>query len=278
MKRFFCLTLVIILANISWAQSNAYQVKVMGKGSSIVFLPGFTCPGEVWDPTISNLEDEYETHQFTYAGFGGVPEIEFPWYATLVEEISTYIKEADLKNVVIIGHSMGGMLAIDIAAKLPNRIKKMVLVDALPNIREIMMPQVPVEQIVFDNPYNNQMLAASDSALGVTAGYMAMGMSNQTNRHQELIDYILNSDRKTYVYGYTELLRLDLKEKLKDLTTKTLILGADFPSREAVLPNFESQYANLKNKEIKIATNSKHFIMYDQSEWFHQEVNNFLAE
>tara|TARA_B100000749_G_C18122328_1_gene340370 strand:- start:74 stop:592 length:519 start_codon:yes stop_codon:yes gene_type:complete len=171
---------------------------------------------------------------------------------------------------------MGGMLAIDIAAKLPKRVKKMVLVDALPNIREIIMPQVPVEQIVFDNPYNNQMIAASDSALRVTAGYMAMGMSNQTSHHQELIDYILQSDRKTYVYGYTELLKLDLKEKLKELDTETLILGADFPTKEAVLPNFESQYENLKKKEIKIATNSKHFIMYDQPEWFYQEVNNFL--
>ena len=120
------------------------------------------------------------------------------------------------------------------------------------------------------------MLAASDSALAVTAGYMAKGMSNQPNRHQELIDYILQSDRKTYVYGYTELLKLDLRDKLKNLSTETLILGADFPSKEAVLPNFESQYAHLKSKEIKIATNSKHFIMYDQPEWFYKEVNNFL--
>lgn len=276
MKQFFSITLLFILSNLGFAQSNAYEVKVTGHGQTIIFLPGFTCPGEVWDNTISNLESNYQTHQFTYAGFGGVPEIELPWYETLVEAISAYIENNNYQNVVIIGHSMGGMLAIDIAARFPERIEKMILVDALPNIREIMMPHVPVEQIVFDNPYNNQMLAASDSAMAVSAGYMAMGMSNQSSHHQELIDYIVNSDRKTYVYGFTELLKLDLKDRLNDLTAKTLILGADFPSKEAVLPNFESQYANLENKEIKIATNSKHFIMYDQPEWFYEEVNNFL--
>jgi len=120
------------------------------------------------------------------------------------------------------------------------------------------------------------MLAASDSALAITAGYMAQGMSNQTSHHQALIDYTLNADRKTYVYGYTELLRLDLRSRLKDITTKTLILGADFPSKEAVLTNFEAQFSSLKNKEIKIASNSRHFIMYDQPKWLNKEINKFL--
>ncbi|MEM9329437.1 MAG: alpha/beta hydrolase [Bacteroidota bacterium] len=276
MKRLLSLLFFIALCHLGFAQNKAFHVSVAGTGQHMVLLPGFSCPGGVWDHTISHLEAKYQTHQFTYAGFGGVPAIEMPWYGTLVEEITAYIRDNDLQRIVVMGHSMGGMLAIDIAARLPDRVKKMILVDALPNIREIMMPQVPVEQIAFDSPYNNQMLAASDSALAVTAGYMAAGMSNQASRHQELVDYILQSDRETYVYGYTELLKLDLKDKLSDLTTVTLILGADFPSKDLVLPNFELQYANLKNKEIKIATNSKHFIMYDQPEWFHEEVNNFL--
>lgn len=276
MRRFFYLTLLIASVNFGFAQSKAFDVKVAGKGQPLIFLPGFTCPGAIWDETITNLESKFKTYQFTYAGFGDVPEIEMPWYGTLANEIASYIEEQKLKNVIIIGHSMGGMLAIDIAARHPNRISKMVMVDALPCIREIVMPQVPVEQIAFESPYNTQMINASDSALRVTAGYMAMGMSNQTSRHQELIGYIMNSDRETYVYGYTELLKLDLREKLATIPASTLILGADFPSKEAVMPNFESQFANLKNKEIKIASNSKHFIMFDQPEWFYAEVNNFL--
>tara|TARA_B100001245_G_C22801517_1_gene386311 strand:- start:137 stop:970 length:834 start_codon:yes stop_codon:yes gene_type:complete len=276
MKRFFYLTILIVFAHLGFAQSKAYEVKVAGKGQPIIFLPGFTCPGEVWDNTISNLKSTYQTHQFTYAGFGDVPAIELPWYGTLADEIAHYIETKKLKNVIIIGHSMGGMLAIDLAAKLPKQISKMVLVDALPNIKEIVMPQVPVEQITFDNPYNQQMIAASDSALAVTAGYMAMGMSNKADRHQELINYILQSDRKTYVYGYTELLKLDLRNKLANIKAETLVLGADFPSKEMTLPNFEAQFSQLENKEIKIASGSKHFIMFDQPEWFYQEVNNFL--
>lgn len=276
MRRFAFYILLTFSITLGFAQSNAFEVKVSGKGQPVIFLPGFTCPGEVWDQTIANLEGKHKTYQFTYAGFGGVPEIELPWYETLVSEISTYIESNELNDVIIIGHSMGGMLAIDIAANHPDRISKMVLVDALPCIREIMMPQFTADQIAFDNPYNQQMMAASDSALRVTAGYMAMGMSHSAEKHDELIHYILTSDRKTYVYGYTELLKLDLREKLACISARTLVLGADFPSKEAVMPNFEKQFANLSNKDIKIATNSKHFIMFDQPEWFYSEVNSFL--
>lgn len=276
MRRFFYLTLLIAATNIAFAQSKAFDVKVSGKGQPVIFLPGFTCPGEVWDQTITSMKGTFKTYQFTYAGFGGVEEIELPWYGTLADEISAYIQSNNLKNVIVIGHSMGGMLAIDLAAKYPDRITKMIMVDALPCIREIMMPQFSADQITFDNPYNNQMIAASDSALRVTAGYMAQGMSNTTDKHETLINYIMQSDRETYVYGYTELLKLDLRDKLASIPAQTLILGADFPSKEAVIPNFEKQFANLKNKDIKIATNSKHFIMFDQPEWFYNEINSFL--
>jgi len=275
MKRSIYLSL-FTLSSLCFAQDRSFQTVVKGAGKPVIFLPGFTCPGDVWNPTIAHLESSWETHQLTYAGFGGVPAMELPWYQTLVTDISAYLEENDLRSVTLVGHSMGGMLAIDLAARQPKRVTQMILVDALPNIREVMMPQVPVEQIQFDSPYNQQMLASSDSAMAVTAGFMVKAMCANPAHHAELQRYILESDRETYVYGFTELLKLDLKEQLKTVESKTLILGAGFPSVEAVLPNFESQYANLQQKEIKIATESRHFIMYDQPEWFYREVNNFL--
>jgi hypothetical protein len=57
-----------------------------------------------------------------------------------------------------------------------------------------------------------------------------------------------------------------------------LILGAPFPSKEVVTPNFEKQYANLTNKTLEIAPAGKHFIMFDQPEWLYTQINTFLAQ
>ena len=138
------------------------------------------------------------------------------------------------------------------------------------------MPNVDVEYITFDNPYNNNMIQMSDSLFRNSANFMAQGMTNNKDKTDLLAQWIIESDRKTYVYGYTELLKLDLRNKLTDIEAKTLILSADFMGKELVLKNVESQFENLKNKEIKIAESSKHFIMYDQPKWFYNEISTFL--
>ena len=53
---------------------------------------------------------------------------------------------------------MGGNLPVDIAAELPGRISKIVIVDALPCMLELMMPNVPAESIQYESPYNTQLL------------------------------------------------------------------------------------------------------------------------
>src|SRR5690606_34210455 len=111
-------------------------------GNPVLFLPGFTTPGSVWQETIDNLDEEAESHVVSYAGFNGIEPIDTPWYSSLKAELIRYIEKEKLNNVSIIGHSMGGMLAVDIAASLPDRVDKLILVDAIPCMRELMMPGV----------------------------------------------------------------------------------------------------------------------------------------
>jgi pimeloyl-ACP methyl ester carboxylesterase len=105
---------------------------------------------------------------------------------------------------------------------------------------------------------------------------MAGGMTADKEKLDTIINWIVRADRKTYVYGYTDLLKLDLREDLKKINAKTLILGATFPTKEVAKATLENQYTLLKNKRIEMANDSKHFIMFDQPAWFYAQVNTFL--
>ena len=107
---------------------------------------------------------------------------------------------------------------------------------------------------------------------------MAKTMTSKNEKTYTLVKWITDADRETYVYGYTDLLKLDLRGILSRITAKSLILGAPFPDKNTVTANFEKQYANLTNKTIEIAPDSKHFIMFDQPEWFYEKVNTFLSK
>ncbi len=172
---------------------------------------------------------------------------------------------------------MGGNLAVDIAAELPSRISKIVIVDALPCMRELMMPNVPAESIQYESPYNTQLLEMDDEQFKNMAAMMAANMTFNTDKIDTLSNWIYEADRKTWVYGYTDLLKLDLRDSLSKIKCEALIIGASFPNKEVAEENFEKQYEKLFNKVIKMASDSKHFIMYDQPEWFYSTLNNFLA-
>ena len=275
----FKITFVFVVAMLSlgFAQTPAIKTEITGKGNPVLFLPGFTTPGSIWKETVNNINPKVEAHLISYAGFNGNPPIEMPWYATIKKELITYIKNKQLTNLKIVGHSMGGNIAVDLATELPDIITGILIVDAIPCMRELMMPGVPDSQIQYDNPYNKQMLEMPEEQFKQNAIMMAQNMTNTKDKVETLTQWILEADRKTYVYGYTDLLKLDLRPILNKVTAKTLILGASFPNAEVAKSNYEKQYTNLSNKTIEMVPDSKHFIMFDQSEWFYKKTNDFLT-
>lgn len=281
-KLILAITLSITLQSFGFNQSithksNAFTVTKTGQGDPMLFLPGFTTPGTIWEDTIDALKLNKTSYTFTYAGFNGNAPIEMPWYDTVKNEIIDYVKANKLQNIIVVGHSMGGNLAIDITIALPNQISKLIIVDSLPNMRAVMMPNVPAENLIYDSPYNQQMLNMNDEQFKGMANMMASNMTNTNTKIDTLAQWILEADRKTYVYGYTDLLKLDQTKILSTIKAKTLILGASFPSTDIAKANFEKQYSLLKNKTIEMATNSKHFIMFDQAEWFYSKVSTFIS-
>lgn len=258
------------------AQKDAIKVEVLGKGEPILFLPGFTTPGSVWKETVKNLKIKNEAHLVSYAGFNGISAIDTPWYPKVKEALINYIKKNKIQKLTIIGHSMGGNLAIDLAAEFPDEIIKIVLVDSLACMREVMMPNIPAENLSYDSPYNNQMIKMNEDQFKAMATNMATVMTDKEDKQKEIAQWMIEADRKTYVYGYTDLLKLDLRSKLSKIKAKSLVLVAPTygPMAATLMGN---QYKNLKNKSVEMAPKGKHFIMFDNEDWFYERINSFLT-
>lgn len=272
-KILISIMLLTILGHAS-AQSS-FAVEKTGQGQAILLLPGFACTAEVFNFIKDDLAENYEIHAFTFAGFGGVPPIDFPWLSKIKVDIENYITENQLKNPVIIGHSLGGTLGLWLASDSAN-FTKVIVIDALPAMGALMMPDYDSEAFVYDNPYAQQVLAMDDEAFGMMANQSAAYMTEDTTKQKLIADWIFSSDRKTYVYGYTDLLKLDLREALTNIKTPVSILAATEPyGKEAVEMNYKKQYQKLQDYSLRFAEGSGHFIMYDQPEWLRNQI--FIA-
>ena len=261
-----------ILTVTSKAQENAFKVSVLGKGEPILLFPGFTCTGEVWDETVKELSKTNECHIFTFAGFGEVPPIEKPWLPKIKESIDQYILDHKLNKPTLIGHSLGGVLALWLATE-NDEYNKIIVVDALPSTGALMMPNFKSEYIVYDNPYNTQLLNMESTSFEIMAENMANGMTLTESKRSQITNWILQSDRETYVYGYTDLLKLDLRNSIYNIKSPVTILAATEPyGEETIKQTYQDQYKNLEGYSIKYAPKSAHFIMYDQPEWLLNEI------
>lgn len=279
MKNIF-LVLAILFSLSTQAQetNQSIHVKIIGKGKTVLLIPGFTVPGESWDTVVNQLKDNYECHVVTLAGFAGKKAIDFPWLSQVNDALEEYIKQNKLTNLTVIGHSLGGTIAVWLASRENNEISKIVLVDALPAAGAIMFPNFNPEDLAYDSPFNNQQLSMSESEFEQMAQSMAQGMSLNPETQKLIKDWIISADRKTYVYGYTDYLKLDLREDLKNISIPTTIIAADKPfGKEMVTQTYKSQYANLEKYNLIIADNSAHFVMFDKPEWFMEQIQNILA-
>lgn len=259
-------------------KSQPISIEVTGKGKPIVLIPGFTVPGDIWNPLVKELEKNYECHIVTLAGFGKKEPIEFPWLPKVNESLKNYILKNDLHNTTIIGHSLGGTIATWLAAQNDLKLAEIILIDALPASGALMIPNFNPENLIYESPYNNQQLAMDDIAFEQTASAMAKNMSLKKSAQEKIKNWILESDRKTYVYGYTDYLKLDLRENLKNISIPVTIIAASQPyGEEMVKQTYKNQYANLKDYNFIIAKNSAHFIMLDKPEWFLKHIQTILS-
>lgn len=261
---------------LAYADNSAVHIDVSGSGAPILYLPGFATPGEVWDDIVNQLPD-HQAHVVTYAGFGGTTPVEMPWYEKIKSQLADYIRSNELSSLTLIGHSMGGNLALELGAALPEYVSNIIIVDALPCMRELMMPGVPAESLAYDSPYNDQMLAMDEAAQSVYLDQMTQGMISRPKDQQRVKDWMLQADRETFVYGYVDLLKLDSRTVLPDIQAPVLILVAGQPFGEEALKNMEKQYETLAQKTFAFAADSKHYIMLDQADWLVRTCKSFLG-
>lgn len=278
MKKFvvhFALLFVLIIQ--AQEQPSPIHVTVTGQGKPLLLIPGFTVPGDSWLSVVDVLKKEYECHVVTLAGFGGTNPIGFPWLPQINKALEKYIDQNDLTNVTVMGHSLGGTLALWLASREHNQIEQLVIIDALPAAGALMFPNFNPEELVYESPYNHQLLAMTDEQLEQMAMGMAQGMSLNSATQQKIKEWIMMADRETYVFGYTDYLKLDMRKDLAKIHIPVTLIAADRPyGKEMVEQNMKSQFENLTTYDLIIATDAAHFVMFDQPEWFMEQIQGIL--
>ncbi|UZR98840.1 alpha/beta fold hydrolase [Chondrinema litorale] len=273
------ITIVLLFAlslnNFAQTVTDAFEVVKSGKGAkSIILIPGFASAGEVWDETKSKFEQGYTCYTLTMAGFAGVTPQENPTFKNWETSIANYIKTNNIEKPIIIGHSMGGVFAMALAADYPDLIEKIIVVDALPCISALMNPTFKSVEKPDCTAMVQQITSASNDQFYQMQKMSAQRLVADTTKQELILNWSLQSDRKTFAEMYCDFANVDLRESIKNIKCPSLILLEDYFKN--IKPSIEAQYKNLQTADLQYSTKGLHFIMYDDKDWYFNQLQNFL--
>lgn len=277
-KLILMLLFAVLFGSINLFAQPSFTVAIKGKGNPLLLFPGFGCSGQVWDETVTEVSKTHKCYIFTFAGFGNTKPINTPWFETIKKDVEKYIFENKLEKSILLGHSIGGTLSLWLSSANPEWFEKLILVDALPASAALMIPNYKGEVISYDNPQSKNMLEMPDADFKKMNNQSVMYMCNNKEKQKLIADMMNHSDRKTFVYGYIDMLNLDLRLEIAKIKKPVIILAATSLGLEIVTKTYKDQYKNLPSVTILYAENSAHFVMFDQPDWFLKKVNQIINQ
>lgn len=104
-----------------------------GQGQPIIILHGLFGQSDNWN-TLSKqfAESGFEVYTVDLRNHGLSPHSEIWDYEVMSSDVEELINDLSLKNVVLVGHSMGGKVAMELGVRNPRWLSKLIVVDIAP--------------------------------------------------------------------------------------------------------------------------------------------------
>jgi len=111
--------------------------EITGEGSPVLFIQGVGVIGEGWRPQVNGLSRKYRTMIFDNRGIGkSQPCAARLTIEDMAQDTMALMDEAGWKRAHVVGHSMGGLIAQQLALDHPSRVRSLSLLCTFAEGRE----------------------------------------------------------------------------------------------------------------------------------------------
>ncbi|WP_174280408.1 alpha/beta fold hydrolase [Sphingomonas bacterium] len=254
-----------------------------GRGSPIVLIPGLSSPREVWAATVPTLARDHRVVTVQINGFGGDAPGENLKPGLLdgvVADLHAYLQANRLAHAAVIGHSLGGLVALMLARAHPEDAGRLLIVDALPFVGEIFVPNATVAMLApqaaamrdgMATQYGKPDNPAADAAI-------AQGLALTPAARAQVAGWVARADPRVSAQALYEDLSTDLRPDLAGIATPITLIYPWSPlnPKERAEPLYRAAYAKAPHITVVAVADSGHFVMLDQPAAFSAAVDAFL--
>lgn len=248
-------------------EPTRFSVQVRGSGPDVILIPGLTSGRDVWNGTVAAVPG-YRYHLIQVAGFAGEPargNARGAMVQPLADEIARYIVDRRLAQPAIVGHSMGGTLAMMIAARRPELAGRIMVVDMLPQPAGLFGGSA-------SSPFANSLR----NWISTPGGRRLVGGLLNAFSPPESSNARSNPD--VVAQAMHELSSMDLGPQLPRIRAPMTVIYAspDPQGRQAVDRGFAAAYAGARGARLVRIDGAGHMVMLDQPARFQASLRDFL--
>ena len=265
--------------------SDRLSVAARGEGPDIILVHGVGAHADVWSAIADSLDEDFRIHVVQVNGFAGAPaaaNADGPVAAPVAEELARYIREQKLDRPGIIGHSMGGTIAMMLAARHPDVPGKIMVLDIPPNMGAVMAPPgTPPDSIraLGDQLRAGFLQTPVDSP--TVLEQMVPTMTRNDSVRAVLVQHARASHRSTLGNAMHELIVTDLRPELPRIAVPLVVLyvqpvGVPITA-EQMDSGMKEAYANAPQARLTRVDDSNHYIMIDQPGRVVAEIRSLMA-
>ncbi|WP_426687920.1 alpha/beta fold hydrolase [Rhodanobacter ginsengiterrae] len=257
-------------------------------GRAVILIPGLQGGPWVWQQTIAQLQKDHVVYAVTLAGFDGMPAPAAggDLFDRADASLKELIEQRKIDRPVLVGHSLGGTLALRFAGEHPELISGVVAVDGLPIFPG--MERVGAEQRKAMAAQMQQQMGAAtpEQFRAQSLGYMQKIGVIDPQLAARYAPMNARSDIKASAEYMAEDLASDGRAGLKNANVPILEISPynapDFSTPPMVMSEaqktayYQSLLANAPNAKVVSISPSRHFVMLDQPAKFQQALDHFL--
>jgi pimeloyl-ACP methyl ester carboxylesterase len=183
----------------------------------------------------------------------------------------------------VVGHSLGGFLALWLSTTQPEAVGPLVIVDSLPFLAGVQYPGATLEaaKTMAANLRNQVKQGPMPAA---AQRQMIAGLVTDTARVSQIARWGTASNPATTAQAMYDMFTTDLRADLGRVQQPVLVLGAwaaykQYGStKESTQAIFTQQFAKLPQARIEMSEAGRHFLMYDDAAWFLTQTDGFLKQ
>lgn len=271
--------------------SGSLRVDVYGTSGkpALVFVPGLMCGAWEWAGEIERFSPRYTIYALALPGFDGQPAVSGDPFNTVSAEFWTMLQARRIDKPIVIGHSLGGTLAIMLAEQHSDRLSGVIAVDGMPIFpgMQLMPPAARVAMA-------RQMTASIASIAGpaqleaAEKTYSLPYMMTSPADVASVAPLTARSDPKAAAAWMQQDLTMDLRPGLASVRIPLLEIAPFDPQFDPKTPaalasasQKQAYYASLlagdPSAAVLTIAPSRHFVMYDQPAKLDAAIASFLA-